>query len=525
MLTSLDAFMHGRVGDLFLAFRAQSILASITKLVMGLSDFARISALFASTLDATKPLYQQMSKWHQLFHQLRGSLVSPTPGTPHPAVDHSVEHQWLNAQLRAYEATSISSRDQAAAQQILLKAYEKPEDLLAAIRVYSEGSSLTGPCFQSRAIPPAPANGHAHGALSGAGSGGGGGAAVVSKGSGSTGSGGGGGASGGANKHSKQSKAPAAPLPAPPSHPAPQKQRGASASAGSGTPAASPPVSKKNPVERYLALVDMFVAQVPALNTPEYVELVDFGGRTVPRWLCALNASGQHSPVFAVKEVYSKLTQPQRSLVQRMRGSSGIPTSNDHIQGLSQARPVTIKRTFAAQPQAPQYSPPPQQYSPPPQRFGMHPYGAHLPQEPQQQGFAPSHHWTPGFPTPQHGYPQKPQSMQQQASVFFEQHGFLPHEMSPQQPLHLQQPTMHASQQLPTAPAVHPGGHFGVPPPGFAQSFAAQPFRPQQQQLHNRPQQSQPPFITSGPAPGELPNVLHGPWQYGAETSGPPTGF
>ena len=33
ILTSLDAFMHGRVGDLYLAFRAQSILASVTKLV------------------------------------------------------------------------------------------------------------------------------------------------------------------------------------------------------------------------------------------------------------------------------------------------------------------------------------------------------------------------------------------------------------------------------------------------------------------------------------------------------------
>ena len=93
IVTSLDAFLHGRIGDLFLSFRTHVILSSITKFVMGLSDFGKLSALFASTFDATKPLYQQMSMWHQLFHQLRGSLVSPTPGTHHPAVGLGVEFQ------------------------------------------------------------------------------------------------------------------------------------------------------------------------------------------------------------------------------------------------------------------------------------------------------------------------------------------------------------------------------------------------------------------------------------------------
>lgn len=73
-------------------------------------------------------------------------------------------------------------------------------------------------------------------------------------------------------------------------------------------------------------------------------------------------------------------------------------------------------------------------------------------------------------------------------------------------------------------PAGHPGRHYGVPPPGFAQSFVAQPFGPQQQQ-HGQTQQSLPPFIASGPAPGELPTVMNGSWRYGAETSGSPTGF
>ena len=88
-----------------------------------------------------------------------------------------------------------------------------------------------------------------------------------------------------------------------------------------------------------------------------------------------------------------------------------------------------------------------------------------------------------------------------------------------------QPPTVHALQQSPTVPGGYPGGHYGVPPSGFAQSFMAQPFRPQQQQLHDRMQQLQSPLIMSGPAPRELPNVMNGPWWHGAETSGPSTGF
>lgn len=530
VITSIDAFLHGRVGDLFLAYRAITVLSTITTVVMGLTDFARVSTLFASTLDETKSLYQQMSKWHQLFHQLRGSLVSPLPGVTHPAVSLAVECQFLTAQLRAYEASSTSSRDQGAAQAILAKVYTSPMDLLAAIRVYSEGSSLTAPCFQSTGVSSAPANGHAHGALSGAGTGGGGGASGGSKGSGSTGLGGGGGSGGAANRQSKQTKAPAALLPASPSQPAPQKQRkGASANAGGGTPVASTSVVKKSPEERYHSLADIFVAEVPEMNTDEYEQSVDFGKRTVPRWICTPNASGQNAPLFATKEAFSKLTQQQRNIVQRMRGA-GIPTSNDYIQGLSQARLITVKRTFAAQPQPPQHSPSSQQ-------SGMPLHGGHLLQGSQQQSVAPPFYWAQGFAPQQHGYQQQFQSspppplpMQQQGSVFYGQHVFPPHQVS-QQPMHSQQPPLHpqqppmpVSQQPSAAPAGHPGRHYGVPPPGFAQSFVALPFGSQQQQ-HGQTQQSLPPYTASGPAPGELPTVMHGSWRYGTETSGSPTGF
>ena len=117
---------------------------------MGLSDFARLSALYASPLDVTKPLYQQMSIWHQQFRQLRGSLFPTSPGTYHPAVGVDVEIQFMTAHLRAYEAPCTSSRDQGAAQGILLQDHKKPEELLADIRKHSEGMSHTGPCFQSK---------------------------------------------------------------------------------------------------------------------------------------------------------------------------------------------------------------------------------------------------------------------------------------------------------------------------------------------------------------------------------------
>ena len=549
VITSLDAFLHGRVGDLYIGYRALMVLSTIATVAMGLSDFARVSTLFASTLDSTKPLYQQMSTWHYLFRQLRGSLVPPTPGVPHPVVSAPVELQFLVAQLRAFEASSTSPRDQMAAQSVLSKGHQTPDDLLSGIRVFSEGSSHMAPCFQSTGVSSAPANGHAHGALSGAGNGSGGGASgglkasassgsSGGKGSTSSGSGGGGGSSGGASKHAKHPKATpsqAAPLPVPPSQPAPPKQsKGANANAGGGTPAALPPGSKKSQIEQYHSLVDTFCADVPELNTEGYVETVDFGNRTVPRWICAPDASGQN-PLFVDKEAFTKLSSKQRKIVLSMRASVGYPTSNEYISGLSQARLITARRTFAAQLQPLQHSQPSQQYAMPPTSAPVPQHGGHLLHGSQQQSFAPTPFLAQGFAPQQHAYPQQFQSsashpleMQQQASAFYGQHVPPPQKAS-QQPMHPQHHTMYESQQQSFAPVGHPGGHYGVPPPGFAQSFAtqslaAQPFRSQQQQ-QGRPQQWQPPFITTGPAPGELPNAFNGPWRHGDETSGSATGF